>query len=86
LTDPTITVTSLGDRGADSVMGVIYPPQVAIVGFGRIVDRPFVVGGRVKKRPVISVSLAADHRASDGHIGGLLLSDIDRLLQEPGKL
>jgi pyruvate dehydrogenase E2 component (dihydrolipoamide acetyltransferase) len=86
LTDPTITVTSLGDRGADTVMGVIYPPQVAIVGFGRIVERPFVSGGRVKRRPVISVSLAADHRASDGHIGGLLLSDIDRLLQEPGKL
>ena len=68
------------------LFGVIYPPQVAIVGFGRIVERPFIAGGRVKKRPVISVSLAADHRASDGHIGGLLLSDIDRLLQEPGKL
>ena len=86
LTDATITVTSLGERGAYTVMGVIYPPQVAIVGFGRIVERPFIAGGRVKKRPVISVSLAADHRASDGHIGGLFLSDIDRLLQEPGKL
>ena len=45
LTDPTITVTSLGDRGAESVLGVIYPPQVAILGFGRIVERPWVVDG-----------------------------------------
>lgn len=86
LTDPTVTVTSLGERGADSVIGVIYPPQVAIVGFGRIAERPWIAGGRVKKRPLISVSLAADHRASDGHTGGLLLATIDRLLQEPDKL
>lgn len=86
LTDPTVTVTSLGERGADSVIGVIYPPQVAIVGFGRIADRPWIAGGRVKKRPLVSVSLAADHRASDGHTGGLLLVAIDRLLQEPEKL
>ena len=86
LTDPTVTVTSLGERGADSVIGVIYPPQVAIVGFGRIAERPWIAGGRVKKRPLVSVSLAADHRASDGHAGGLLLAAIDRLLQEPEKL
>ena len=86
LTDPTITVTSLGERGAESVIGVIYPPQVAIIGFGRIADRPWVADGRVKKRPLVSVSLAADHRASDGHVGGLLLSAIERLLQEPDKL
>lgn len=86
LTDPTITVTSLGERGADSVIGVIYPPQVAIVGFGRITTRPWVADGRVKKRPVVDVSLAADHRASDGHTGGLLLSSLDRLLQKPEDL
>lgn len=86
LTDPTVTVTSLGERGADSVIGVIYPPQVAIVGFGRIAERPWIAGGRVKKRPLVSVSLAADHRASDGHAGGQLLAAIDRLLQEPEKL
>jgi pyruvate dehydrogenase E2 component (dihydrolipoamide acetyltransferase) len=86
LTDATVTVTSLGERGADSVIGIIYPPQVAIVGFGRIAERPWVADGRVKKRPLVSVSLAGDHRASDGHHGGLLLSAIDRLLQEPEKL
>ena len=86
LTDPTATVTSLGERGADAVIGVIYPPQVAIIGFGRIADRPWVADGRVKNRPLVSVSLAADHRASDGQTGGILLAVIDRLLQEPDKL
>lgn len=86
LIDPTITVTSLGDRGADAVIGVIYPPQLAIVGFGRVAERPWLAGEQIVKRPVVSVSLAADHRASDGHTGGLLLAAIDRLLQEPEKL
>jgi pyruvate dehydrogenase E2 component (dihydrolipoamide acetyltransferase) len=86
LTDPTITVTSLGDRGAESVLGVIYPPQVAIVGFGRIVVRPWMCGGAVLPRPVIAITLAADHRASDGHVGGQLLAAIDRALQDPATL
>jgi pyruvate dehydrogenase E2 component (dihydrolipoamide acetyltransferase) len=86
LSGPTVTVTSLGDQGVDSVLGVIYPPQVAIVGFGRIVERPWVVDGAVQVRPVIQASLAADHRASDGHRGGLFLAAVDRLLQEPDKL
>jgi pyruvate dehydrogenase E2 component (dihydrolipoamide acetyltransferase) len=79
-------VTSLGDRGAESVLGVIYPPQVALVGFGRVVERPWVVDGRVVARPVVAASLAADHRASDGHIGGLLLAAIDIALQSPATL
>jgi pyruvate dehydrogenase E2 component (dihydrolipoamide acetyltransferase) len=86
ITDPTVTITSLGDRGAESVLGVIYPPQVAIVGFGRIVERPWVVAGQVVARPVVAATLAADHRASDGHLGGLLLAAIDRALQAPGEL
>lgn len=86
LSDPTITVTSLGERGADSVLGVIYPPQVAIVGFGRIVERPWVAGGTVAPRPVVTLSLAADHRASDGHLGGRLLAAIDEALQNPATL
>jgi pyruvate dehydrogenase E2 component (dihydrolipoamide acetyltransferase) len=86
LSSPTVTVTSLGDRGAETVTGIIYPPQVAIIGFGSISIRPWVVDGRVEARPVVTVSLAADHRASDGHIGALLLNAIDRLLQEPERL
>jgi pyruvate dehydrogenase E2 component (dihydrolipoamide acetyltransferase) len=86
LTDPTITVTSLGDQGVEAVFGVIYPPQVAIVGFGKIVERPWAVNGMIGVRQVMTTTLAADHRASDGHRGGLFLAAVDRLLQEPEKL
>ncbi|NUJ79351.1 2-oxo acid dehydrogenase subunit E2 [Methylocystis sp. FS] len=86
LTSPTVTVTSVGDRGAESVTGIIYPPQVAIIGFGRVVTRPWVVDGRIETRPLVTVSLAADHRVTDGHIGGLYLAAVGRLLQEPDKL
>lgn len=86
LTDATLTVTSLGERGVDVVTPIIYPPQVAIVGFGRIVERPWVVGGNVVVRPVVTATLGADHRATDGHVGGLFLAEIERLLQEPEKL
>ncbi|MBM3563778.1 MAG: 2-oxo acid dehydrogenase subunit E2 [Alphaproteobacteria bacterium] len=86
LTSPTVTVTNVGDRGAESVTGIIYPPQVSIVGFGRVVARPWVVDGRIESRPLVTVTLAADHRATDGHIGGLYLAAVARLLQEPEKL
>jgi len=86
LTSPTVTITSVGDRGAESVTGIIYPPQVAIIGFGRVVTRPWVVDGRIETRPLVTVSLAADHRVTDGHIGGLYLGAVGRLLQEPDKL
>lgn len=86
LSDSTITVTSLGDRGVEQVFGVIYPPQVAIVGFGKIVERPWAVDGGLFARPVVTATLAADHRVTDGHRGGLYLDAVDRLLQEPEKL
>jgi pyruvate dehydrogenase E2 component (dihydrolipoamide acetyltransferase) len=81
LTDATITATSLGDRGAESVLPIIYPPQVAILGIGRIVERPWVVDGAVVPRRVAALTLAGDHRASDGHRGGLLLARIETRLQ-----
>jgi len=86
IADSTITVTSLGDRGVEGVLGVIYPPQVALVGFGRIGEQPGVVQGEVVARPAVTASLSADHRASDGHRGGLFLAAIDRVLQEPERL
>jgi pyruvate dehydrogenase E2 component (dihydrolipoamide acetyltransferase) len=86
LADGTITVTSLGDQGVESVFGIIYPPQVALVGFGRIVERPWVVGGTVVPRPVVTATLSADHRVTDGHRGALLLAAVDRLLQAPEAL
>ncbi len=86
MSDPTITVTSLGEQGVETVFGVIYPPQVALVGFGKVVERPWVVNGQVVPRPVVMASLSADHRVTDGHRGGLLLAEIDHLLQEPQSL
>ncbi len=86
LTGPTITVTSLGERGAESVLPIIHPPQVAMLGFGRIVERPWVVDNAVVPRRVVTITLAGDHRASDGHRGGLLLARIAALLQTPEAL
>jgi pyruvate dehydrogenase E2 component (dihydrolipoamide acetyltransferase) len=86
LSDPTITVTSLGEQGVETVFPIIYPPQVAIVGFGKVGDCPRVVDGQVVVRPVITATLAADHRVSDGHRGGLFLAAVNRLLQEPSRL
>jgi pyruvate dehydrogenase E2 component (dihydrolipoamide acetyltransferase) len=83
MTDATITVTSLGDLGADTVFGVIYPPQVALVGFGRIGEQPWAAGGVVTARPVVSASLAADHRATDGLVGARFLDRLARHLQRP---
>jgi len=59
---------------------------VAIVGFGKVVVRPWVIDGAIGPRPVVTITLAADHRVSDGHVGGLFLAEIGRLLQEPDKL
>lgn len=86
LSDATVTITSLGERGADSVQGVVVPPQLALVGFGRVAPRPWVAGAQVAVRPVVQVSLGADHRASDGHVGSLLLAAIDDALQRPDQL
>ena len=84
--DPTITVTSLGERGAESVVPIIFPPQVAIVGFGRIVERPWVSAGQVLPCPTVAATLAADHRVTDGHRAGAFLEEIARLLQQPEEL
>ena len=84
--DPTITVSSMGDRGVEVLYGVIYPPQVAIIGIGRVVTRPWIIDGGMAPRSVVTVTLSADHRVSDGHAGALFLAEIGRLLQEPDKL
>jgi pyruvate dehydrogenase E2 component (dihydrolipoamide acetyltransferase) len=86
LSDPTITVTSLGEQGVETVLGIVYPPQVAIVGFGKVSERPCVVDGAVVARPLITATLSADHRVSDGHRGGLFLTAVERLLQAPERL
>ena len=86
MSDPTITVTNLGERGVDLVHGVIYPPQVALVGFGGIGERPWAADGMIGARPVVIATLAADHRASDGLAGSRFLTLIDHRLRKPEEL
>ena len=86
MSDPTLTVTNLGDQGVDLVHGVIYPPQVALVGFGRIHPIPVAIDGMLAVHRCVIATLAADHRVSDGHRGGLFLAAIDAALQKPEEL
>lgn len=86
LTGATITLSSLGDRGVDRLYGVIYPPQVAIVGIGTPALRPWVHQEKVVLRRTACLTLSADHRASDGHRGALFLNEIGKALQNPEAL
>lgn len=86
MSDPTVTVTNLGDQGVDAVYGVIYPPQVAIVGFGRIHERPWAEDGALRVLPAVIATLAADHRVSDGHYGARFLAALRERLQQPETL
>lgn len=86
MTDAGLTVTSLGDLGVQTVYGVIYPPQVALIGLGRIAERPWAEAGLLGVRPLLTATLAADHRASDGHQGGQFLDAFAKALQQPERL
>lgn len=86
MSDSTVTVTNLGEQGVESVLGIVYPPQVAVIGFGRIAERPWAVDGMLTVRPVVTVTLSADHRVSDGHRGGQALAAIEAALQAPASL
>lgn len=87
MTDACVTVTNLGDQGVEAVMGVIYPPQVALVGFGSVARRPWVdTEGKLGAMLTVTASLAADHRVSDGHRGALFLAELRELLQQPEAL
>ncbi|GGO79015.1 dihydrolipoamide acetyltransferase family protein [Nonomuraea cavernae] len=86
MTEATITVTNLGDLGVELVHGIVHPPQVALVGFGKILDRPWAVDGLLGVRPLVTVTLAADHRATDGFTGARFLAVVERLLNHPEEL
>jgi pyruvate dehydrogenase E2 component (dihydrolipoamide acetyltransferase) len=87
MSDPTVTVSNLGEGGVEAVFPIIYPPQVAIVGFGTLSLRPWVThDGGLQAMPTVVASVGADHRVSDGHRGALFLAELARLLQEPEKL
>lgn len=86
VTDTSVTITSLGEGGAEAVYGVIYPPQVALVGIGSISQQPWASDGMLGVRPVVTVTLAADHRATDGQTGSRFLTALQNYLQKPAEL
>lgn len=86
LSESTLTVTNLGDLGVERVFGVIYPPQVALVGFGRVHERPTATQGLLGVQPCVIATLSGDHRVSDGMRGAHFLNEIERLLREPERL
>ncbi len=83
MSESTITLTNLGDKGADEVTGIITPPQVSLVGVGRISPKPWASGNLLGVRPVATLTLVGDHRVSDGHLGSLFLRDMEHLLAHP---
>ncbi len=86
LAAPTIILTSLGESSVDAVFPIIQPPQVAIVGAGEVVTRPWVVDGVVQPRQVVTLSLGADHRVTDGRLGAQFLARVAQRLADPGSL
>lgn len=86
LTGGTFTVTSLGEGGVEAMTPIISPPQVGILALGSIVERPWVVDGKVLPRRVMHATVAGDHRASDGRHGARFLELLTAQLQEPEKL
>ena len=86
LAAPTIVLTSLGEDSVDVVFPIIQPPQVAIVGAGTVVERPWVVEGKILSRQLVSLSLGADHRVTDGRLGAQFLARLARRLCDPATL
>jgi pyruvate dehydrogenase E2 component (dihydrolipoamide acetyltransferase) len=86
LAAPTIILTSLGESSVDAVFPIIQPPQVAIVGAGEVVTRPWVVDGAVQPRQVVTLSLGADHRVTDGRLGAQFLARVAQRLADPASL
>jgi pyruvate dehydrogenase E2 component (dihydrolipoamide acetyltransferase) len=82
----TVTLTNLGERTADAILPIIYPPQVAIIGCGQIRERAWVAEGRVVARPLLEVTVAGDHRVSDGRTGAQFLRRLEELLSKPEDL
>jgi pyruvate dehydrogenase E2 component (dihydrolipoamide acetyltransferase) len=86
LSESTITVTNLGEGNVETVYGVIYPPQVAIVGLGSITEQPYAEMGMLDVRPVMNITLSADHRATDGATGSRFLMAVKNYLSKPESL
>jgi len=83
LSGASVTFSNLGENTADTLMPIIYPPQVAIIGCGQIATRPWVKDGEVQIRQIMSITVAGDHRVSDGRSAARFLSRLEKHLATP---
>jgi pyruvate dehydrogenase E2 component (dihydrolipoamide acetyltransferase) len=83
LTGGTFTVNNYGVFGVDGSAAIINYPEVAILGLGRIMARPWVVDGTLQVRPVGQLTLAFDHRACDGGVAGGFLRYVADCVESP---
>lgn len=79
----TFTVSNLGMLGADSFVAIINPPQCAILAVGQVAPRVVVRGDEIVVRPVMTMTLSADHRIADGALAARFLHEVKRLLEQP---
>jgi len=83
LSGGTFTITNLGFAGIDHFTPIIRPPESAILGIGRIIDRPVVRDGKIVAEKRIGLSLTFDHRIIDGAPASRFLKDISSLIENP---
>jgi pyruvate dehydrogenase E2 component (dihydrolipoamide acetyltransferase) len=83
ITDGTFTITNLGAYGVETLIGIIQPPQTAILGVGTVTPQSSVREGAIVVRHLMKVALSADHRVTDGAQGAQFLTEIKRLLEHP---
>jgi pyruvate dehydrogenase E2 component (dihydrolipoamide acetyltransferase) len=82
----TATLSNLGEDTADLMQPVIYPPQVAIIGCGRIRECAWAQDEALSVRRAMTVTVGGDHRASDGRSAAKFLRKLEQLLREPERL
>jgi 2-oxoisovalerate dehydrogenase E2 component (dihydrolipoyl transacylase) len=83
LTNGTFTVNNYGMFGVDGSAAIINHPEVAILGMGRVIDRPWVVDGQLAVRKIAELTLAFDHRACDGGTAGGFLRYVADCVESP---
>jgi pyruvate dehydrogenase E2 component (dihydrolipoamide acetyltransferase) len=86
ITAGTFTITNLGAYGVETLIGIIQPPQTAILGVGSVAPEPVVRDGEIVVRQVMKVALSADHRVTDGAQGAEFLGEVRALLEQPLRL
>ncbi|HMR67789.1 MAG TPA: 2-oxo acid dehydrogenase subunit E2, partial [Anaerolineae bacterium] len=86
ITGSTFTVTNLGTYEIDAFTPIVNPPEAAILGVGRIVEKVVVYQGKIAQRTMMTLSLSFDHRLVDGAPAAEFLQTIKRQLEQPAAL